>query len=157
MARTSLFPLASTLIALVACSGGDADEQAALTYDETLPSAELSTRDIEFGELDLGESAARTFTLRNGGDLPMGISSLALLESQGLEAAFSLQWDPAELDCPEGTEDPETDGTDGSDGSAEAKGIDSGSTDGSDGPTARRLRRLRRLRRVRRRAPRRPS
>ena len=41
---------------------------------------DLSATEIEFGEVDLGATLSRTFTLRNGGDLDMGLQAINLME-----------------------------------------------------------------------------
>ena len=145
MTRLSI-PLASTLLALVACGGEELPEQLP-TISEALPSADLSATEIEFGEVDLGTTLSRTFTLRNGGDLDMGLQAINLMESGGMEAAFSVSWDVANLDCPEVEEEDDDDedaeakevsidtggGSDGSDGSDGTGGGDGSGSGGSSG------------------------
>jgi hypothetical protein len=66
---------------------------------EALPSADLSTLEIDFGELDYGDAETRQFTLRNGGDLAMGIESMGLM-ADGMEHNFFFSYNVERITCP---------------------------------------------------------
>jgi hypothetical protein len=134
--RHLLLPLSSVALLAMACNGGATDEVA--TIVEGLPSADLSTLAVDFGELDFGDSASRQITLRNGGDLPMGVGDISLM-ADGMEHNFSVSWNAAAMVCPEADDGDdeaaakglETDTWDGGDGSGDDGGGDDGGGDGS--------------------------
>jgi hypothetical protein len=133
MNRISQRPVFSLLLLLAAC-GGTAEDTGVQTITENLPSADLSTGEIDFGEFDLGEGSSRAFTLRNGGDLPMGVSAIALTPSDDMELAYSVTWDISAMDCPEvATEDEDAD----AEAAAKDLSVDTAEpgdgTDGTDG------------------------
>ncbi len=103
MRHSLLFLCGISSLALLAACGEDADTDAA-TIVEYLPSADLSTEDVDFGELDYGDAVTRTITLRNGGDLPMGLKDISLM-ADGMEGNFFVSYNANAMTCPEVTEE----------------------------------------------------
>ena len=102
----------SIVTAIVAgCGGGPSYQN--LSY----PSGEFSSSWVDFGEVDFGDSASRSVTLYNTGDLAMGISTIEM-GTEETASNFSVDWNAADIECP-----------DSDTGSAAAKGVtvDSGS------------------------------
>lgn len=80
--------------------------QPQITQIETLlPQISVSNTDINFGDVEWGQTEYRTITIENQGELPMGLHPMAL-EAEGFESTFSLTYyvetilcdDPAVLD-----------------------------------------------------------
>ncbi|MDP6932601.1 MAG: hypothetical protein QGG40_06770, partial [Myxococcota bacterium] len=105
----SLFP---ALLTSMACSPTITQER------YVLPKADLSASNIDFGEVDWGDSITRNLVLTNNGELPMGIGSIALGED-GMEDNFALVYYESEIACDD------SDDTGSSAGAKEA-GLDSG-------------------------------
>jgi MYXO-CTERM domain-containing protein len=118
--RHLLLPLSSVALLAMACAGSEPETTA--TISEALPSADLSTLAVDFGELDFGDSASRQITLRNGGDLPMGLGDIALM-ADGMEHNFSVSWNADAISCPDVEDEDE----------AAAKGLETDTWDGGDG------------------------
>ena len=120
--RPLLLPLPSIVLLSAACNGGGTDELPTIVED--LPSADLSTVAVDFGELDFGGVETRQLTLRNGGDLPMGVSDISLM-ADGMEQNFFVSWNPDAMTCPEADAPAEDE--------ADAKGLETDTWDGGDG------------------------
>jgi hypothetical protein len=118
------------LFALPACQGVVKVPTELVQY----PDVELSTDMLEFGELDLGDSSARNFVVRNRGDLALGIESIAIRE-EGYESHFSISWSPNDISCPEGSGGGNGAEEDGAlvDTASSGGGDDGGGSDGGGG------------------------
>ena len=127
---------ALTLISLLGCSTPPEQTVTLLDY----PELEVSNDAIEFGTLDLGGSARRSFVVRNNGELEMGLQTIALRD-EAWTAHFNLTWSPESVDCPDGAapaaEEPAAEDRaavdtwdNGGDGGS---GGDGGGADGADG------------------------
>ena len=70
-------------------------------YLETiLPQMELSTTNLDFGEIDWGTNNTKSFYIENQGELPMGLHELKLSE-EGFESNFSILYSPQTIECPQ--------------------------------------------------------
>ncbi|MEC7984096.1 MAG: MopE-related protein [Myxococcota bacterium] len=70
-------------------------------YLETvLPQMDLSTTNLDFGEIAWGTTLSKSFYIENQGELPMGLHSLSLSE-EGFENNFSILYSPLTIECPE--------------------------------------------------------
>ena len=69
----------------------------------------LSETNLEFGNIDPGQSADRSFEIRNDGDMTLGIGTLEIGENSMVsgngEANFTLSYDIERMICPEGISD----------------------------------------------------
>jgi MYXO-CTERM domain-containing protein len=97
-----MFSASLGLLALVACNGEK--------YIDLEPAQlEISTDILEFGEHQKGQPAEKTVTLSNGGDVPLGIGSIALASSEnpdrGHVGAFKLSWNCDNVEAPDSTGD----------------------------------------------------
>ena len=65
--------------------------QPQITQIETLlPQISVSNTDINFGDVEWGQTEYRTITIENQGELPMGIHPMAL-EAEGFETSLHYQ------------------------------------------------------------------
>jgi hypothetical protein len=88
-----------------------------------LPDLELSTLNLDFGDVNTGEPVTRDITIRNNGELPMGLSQIVVApdgdKAQDYEKNFAVTYDFAEMMCDDGsgggdtTGDPKDVSTDG--------------------------------------------
>ena len=69
-----------------------------------LPKMELSTTSLDFGEIAWGSSSTKSLYIENQGDLPMGLHQLSIKE-EGFESNFSIVYNPASVECPEGADE----------------------------------------------------
>ena len=77
--------------------------QTQVTQIETLlPTISISNRDVNFGEVDWGETVYRTITVTNQGELPMGLHPIAI-ESEGFENNFAIIYYPETIVCEDPT------------------------------------------------------
>ena len=114
---TMLFLLpALPLSGLLACAQ-EAPEIEEIAY----PKLVLSDANLEFGDVNPGDSTQRSFTISNTGEMPMGIGSIELVNGQ--PENFSVTWDVAQQECAEPV--------DSGAGPGEGKTVDS-STGGDD-------------------------
>ena len=63
-----------------------------------LPKADLSASNIDFGEVEWGDSLTRNLVLTNNGELPMGIGSITLGEDEKRPAAWHFEGEGGSLD-----------------------------------------------------------
>lgn len=73
------------------------------------PELTISSEWLDFGALEQGETAVRSFTIQNTGDLPMGVS--AIYEGKGMEENFEVSWQKSNIVCP-ATEEADTGSSD---------------------------------------------
>ena len=77
--------------------------QTQVTQIETLlPAISISNREVNFGEVDWGDTVYRTITVTNQGELPMGIHPIAI-EGEGFENNFALIYYPETIVCEDPT------------------------------------------------------
>jgi hypothetical protein len=77
--------------------------QTQITSTETLlPEIVVSESDINFGELEWGSTEYRTITIKNQGELPMGIHPITLSE-EGFESNFTLTYFTETIICEDPT------------------------------------------------------
>jgi hypothetical protein len=83
--------LGSALL-VAACHAADPGEEI------DLPDIELSTENLDFGDVNWEEPVTRDISLRNTGDSPLGILEIVLTQD-GYEQNFSVLYDFAEVLC----------------------------------------------------------
>ena len=92
----SMFNILSFLILGTGC-------QTQVTQIETLlPAISISNRDVNFGEVDWGDTVYRTITVTNQGELPMGIHPMTI-EGEGFENNFAIIYYPETIVCEDPT------------------------------------------------------
>jgi hypothetical protein len=83
---------AFTALLLVGC-------RAELAFVEIpLPQMSLSTKSIDFGDMEWGETSLKTVYIVNQGELPMGIHA-PVIEDEDFEGNFTLAYDPQTIEC----------------------------------------------------------
>jgi MYXO-CTERM domain-containing protein len=95
MRRTLLLSLTLPAIGILGC------QRTPLIIEESYPDLLVSvngTDVIDFGELEFGEQATRTVLIENLGDLPLGLSSIAL-DGSGMPEHFAIEYDVANISC----------------------------------------------------------
>jgi hypothetical protein len=77
--------------------------QTQVTQIETLlPAISISNTEINFGEVEWGETVYRTVTISNQGELPMGMHAISI-EDEGFESNFSLIYYTETIICEDPT------------------------------------------------------
>lgn len=94
----SAMRLSSSLLLLLACAGC---EPSTSTSEEKYqyPELDLSNVRVDFDAVDFGLSETRQIIVKNRGQLPMGISSIAL-NADEMEDNFSIAYSAADITCP---------------------------------------------------------
>ncbi len=130
MRATSLLALLlSPLLFQLSCATAEPEYE-----DIAYPVLVISETNLEFGNIDPGQSADRSFEIRNEGDMVLGIGTLeigkGMIGGNG-EPNFTLSYDIERMICPEGTGDTATE----ADATAKASGkaADSGDTATNNG------------------------
>ncbi|RME27300.1 MAG: choice-of-anchor D domain-containing protein [Deltaproteobacteria bacterium] len=95
MSRTLALLVPGVLLAACGGDSGDSTSSARL-----YPVAEVSAERLEFDEVAWGDSLTRRVYLRNAGDYPMGVGSIALGEGE-MEENFALSVDFDLVECPD--------------------------------------------------------
>ena len=131
---TALLGFGCVLAACDSSSGGGGKE---------LPDIEVSTLDVDFGDVNWGKPVTRDVVVRNNGELPMGLGQIVIApdgdKAQDYEYNFAVVYDFAEVVCDDGstngdTKDVSTDGKKGDDSGT--KTDDSGTKSDDTGDTA---------------------
>jgi hypothetical protein len=70
-----------------------------------LPKMFISSKNVDFGEVEWGSSSSKEFYVQNQGSLPMGLKSPGIPE-EGFESNFQLNYDITNITCTDETEAP---------------------------------------------------